>query len=491
LKDGLRVILRHAARWREFTGAAVAANLAADNVAPCVLKPRTDFEAESLLKDIDVHPATLPAISLHTGKEIVKLADTGTQMRNAESEMSGLEALVSKRQVTFLQMGAQSTDAKMLAQCLREYHRDEAVLASLDYDSPARETMLKAASVLYTQGRGLEWGNIAHESSGKLVRLPLYPFQRERYWLDEEGETDLASAQSGQARAGTHTHPLPGRHSQFAHFPGHHFWELELDPQGLEKLLRAQPADGENPHAAIFAEMARAAASEVFGMRMWLVQEVELKSVLPVRAGETRMIQTTLISGQSGEATFHIHSCRAEPQDSWLWHVTGKLRAVERQTDADGIDHSQGLEARLAATRPTREVILAAADADERRRLLEVFLREQIARSLDAAPSRLDIELPLSYLGLDSLLAVEIKQNIESSLGATLPLALLLQDANIVQLADELAQRLSSATNAPAASTSAPGDDETASLMAKLDELSDDEVERLLGQMMTEEEITE
>jgi phthiocerol/phenolphthiocerol synthesis type-I polyketide synthase C len=140
----------------------------------------------------------------------------------------------------------------------------------------------------------------------------------------------------------------------------------------------------------------------------------------------------------------------------------------------------------------TPEAVLAARDDAERLRLLETYLREQIAAVLGFAPSQLDPELPLSHLGLDSLLAVEIKQNVEVGLGTALPLALLLQDANVVVLARALSERLAGAKTAPAAgaghaAASAAVGADPALLLERLEELSDEEVEMLLGSMSNEE----
>ena len=58
-----------------------------------------------------------------------------------------------------------------------------------------------------------------------------------------------------------------------------------------------------------------------------------------------------------------------------------------------------------------RRTFLAAEPA-ARHRLLRSYLSEQVARVLGLSASRLDVEQPLSNLGLDSLMAVELKNRI-------------------------------------------------------------------------------
>lgn len=492
LKDGLRVALCQTICQQEATGAAVGAGLVADNTAQHFAACCTDNQATALLTNINLHPASLPAISLRTGKEIVSFAaapsDTTPQMIKTDINTTAIEPLISKGQLIFLQMGAQAAHANALAQCLRQYHREEAVLASLASDGPAREAMLKAASILYTQGRQLNWANIS-ETKGQVVRLPLYAFQRERHWLDEQDETSSAAEPNACGSASSGKHPLLGWHSQAAHFNGSHLWEIELDQQEFERLHVPQHVDIDGLNAKRFADIALVAGAEAFDRQAWQVKEVEVKSALSVRAGETRLMQTTLVSGDGGAAV-HLYSRRSrESQDSWTLHATVTLRAVAHQVETHGLEPTE--QNTRETNCPTREDILDATSESERQRLLELFLLEQVASALDSAPSRLDVELPLSYLGLDSLLAVEIKQNVERKLGTALPLALLLQDANIIQLAGELAGRLAAAPQAHPVSSIPPEDEQAATLLANLDELSDGEVERLLGQMMAEEEAAE
>src|SRR5207244_8964479 len=52
---------------------------------------------------------------------------------------------------------------------------------------------------------------------------------------------------------------------------------------------------------------------------------------------------------------------------------------------------------------------LRAIKQEERQALLESYLQKQVARVLRIAPSRLDWQQPLSTLGLDSLMVIELQ----------------------------------------------------------------------------------
>src|ERR1700757_2097365 len=58
-------------------------------------------------------------------------------------------------------------------------------------------------------------------------------------------------------------------------------------------------------------------------------------------------------------------------------------------------------------------------------------------------PSSLDIELPLNHLEIDSLIAVELRTQIERDLDIAVPVVHLLDGSSIAGLADWLSNRLS------------------------------------------------
>ena len=82
----------------------------------------------------------------------------------------------------------------------------------------------------------------------------------------------------------------------------------------------------------------------------------------------------------------------------------------------------------------TREAILHAAPT-ERRPLLEAYLLDNVARVLGSTPERIDPDRPLTELGFDSLMAVELISAIKADFEVRLPVVGVLQGASARQLA--------------------------------------------------------
>ena len=129
---------------------------------------------------------------------------------------------------------------------------------------------------------------------------------------------------------------------------------------------------------------------------------------------------------------------------------------------------------------------LQHASAEERREIVETYIREQVARVLGAAADKLDADRPLNELGLDSLMAVELKNRVESALALSLPTRVLMEGPSINRLTDTLLDQQTT----PASSTTPvapPQTERKDDLSARVDQLSDDEVDAFLRELVGEE----
>jgi acyl transferase domain-containing protein/acyl carrier protein len=89
--------------------------------------------------------------------------------------------------------------------------------------------------------------------------------------------------------------------------------------------------------------------------------------------------------------------------------------------------------------------LLLAAEGEERDQLVRDYLRREAARVLGLAADRLDTSLPLSSLGFDSLMAVQLKNRVESDLGVVIPMVQFLQGPSVDQLTPAVGGALATA----------------------------------------------
>lgn len=155
---------------------------------------------------------------------------------------------------------------------------------------------------------------------------------------------------------------------------------------------------------------------------------------------------------------------------------------------------------------PTRKALLAVAP-EQRKQLMQEMLRDKVARVLGSAAGKLDIDKPLTEVGLDSLMAVELRNWIESDLRLNLPIVELMRGPSVARLADILLEQISAADApsppaSPAPAIPAPPrlehangqakkpviSEEAEVLLNRIDDLSNQEVDDLLASMLADQE---
>ena len=129
---------------------------------------------------------------------------------------------------------------------------------------------------------------------------------------------------------------------------------------------------------------------------------------------------------------------------------------------------------------------LLAAEPMERQRLLQSYLSEQVARVLGLPASQLDVQQPLSNLGLDSLMAVELKNRIAVDLGVNVPIVKFLQGFSVAEAATQILAQLTAEAAVPSMPVASIDP-----LLEDLDALSDEQVHSLLTDMLAVEEANE
>jgi NADPH:quinone reductase-like Zn-dependent oxidoreductase/acyl carrier protein len=174
------------------------------------------------------------------------------------------------------------------------------------------------------------------------------------------------------------------------------------------------------------------------------------------------------------------------------------LRALGARVPARFADltGSAGAEEGHASTDSRLRAILEA-DAAELPPLLEIYIRDHLARAMGTSPTRIDTQQSLLSLGLDSLIAMEVRNRINADLGINVPLTKLIQSENINALAAYIAERLLAdrgESSSMAADETIVSDKSDISLsvadaddlLSRIDELTDEEVDRHLSVLQTQ-----
>jgi acyl transferase domain-containing protein/aryl carrier-like protein len=198
---------------------------------------------------------------------------------------------------------------------------DVQVLPSLRRREEERATMLRSLGRLYTLGQPIDWSGVT-PGPAKTLRLPRYPWQRERCWSESEA--------SRVSRLAAPAHPLLGtslRAPQAA-------WETRLDLR-LMPYLKDHCVQGTTIFPATgYLEMALAVAREVFGDGPCRLESVKLANPCFLAADRPRRLRATY---HAEDSTVHIHSRAIDSEEEWEAHASIVLRSGEPAANAAGL----------------------------------------------------------------------------------------------------------------------------------------------------------
>ena len=123
---------------------------------------------------------------------------------------------------------------------------------------------------------------------------------------------------------------------------------------------------------------------------------------------------------------------------------------------------------------------IEAATAEEREPIIAAAVRDVVGSVLRVKPDSLRDDQPLTDLGLDSLMGVEIENSLEATIGVALPPTSLMRARTIGQIAALIASHMGGKTTTAAPAAAAPVEAAVTDDV-DLEALSDEEIEALLG----------
>ena len=195
----------------------------------------------------------------------------------------------------------------------------EKVLPGLRQGHDAWRCMLEPLGALYTQGATVDWQGFDRDYARSKVAAPTYPFQRQRYWIEESAKAPQAVAVQPAPTCG---HPLLGQ--QLATARG--------DVIFSARIARQAPAflNDHRIHGAMvfpatgYIEMALAAGALLLDSETLVIEDVAIRRPLIVPEDADLAMQA-IVRPETDEALLcEIFS--EGPGGRWRLHATARVR---------------------------------------------------------------------------------------------------------------------------------------------------------------------
>ena len=191
-------------------------------------------------------------------------------------------------------------------------------VSSLRRAEDEQRSLLLSLAELVVRGHPIDFA--ALWPSGQVVDLPLYAYQRKRYFFSERSRVDLFRP----------VHPLLGVRSDSSLDPRLHSWDFPLDSDSGSFLVETRDASGSpgstahRAPASLHLELALAAGNALWPGRRIRVTGLESRHLLELAAGGRRAVQVVeRENGRSG-AELRIAS-RTGVGDAFGLHATARI----------------------------------------------------------------------------------------------------------------------------------------------------------------------
>lgn len=291
--------------------------------------PQLDALRDELLdalRDLDPGPTAIPLVSEVTGTWAGEHRFDGAywwrNIRQPVQFAGAVETLVADGYDLFLEISPHPVLASYVAECLAEHDVPGTVVPSLRRDEDEPRTVLRSLATLHVRGRPVDWSALYRD--GACVRLPTYPWQRERHWFEP--------AKPAVASVGVDSgHPLLGRRLPTAH-PS---WETDLDDPRSDYLDAHVVEDSAVFPGAAYVEMALAAARQVHGETPVALEDVELRQLLFLP--RPRQVRLQLLYTPR-DAALEILSAPLDEPAAWRLHATATVRPQGDRGSAAHLD---------------------------------------------------------------------------------------------------------------------------------------------------------
>jgi acyl transferase domain-containing protein/acyl carrier protein len=228
---------------------------------------------------------------------------------------ASIQRLLEDGYDTFLELSAHPILLSGIQQGMHHSAAEGTVLASIRRDEDEHTAMLRSLGLLYSSGYSIDWNRIYPER-GECVRLPGYPWQRQRCWLEP-------GAERGQPIHTDTTNSLLGQHFKSAESAGADYWEIRLDKESLPFLDDHKIEGVAALPASLYVEIASAAAKQALGSQSIALTDVEFHRALFLPDGTSPTLQVIVAPAVDGSASFQIHSSSTQA-GPWTLHASGK-----------------------------------------------------------------------------------------------------------------------------------------------------------------------
>jgi acyl transferase domain-containing protein len=289
--------------------------------------PQVDVLTDDLLRELSTIQPRETKVSMYStvAAERIEgsLLDARYWVRNLRYPVlfsKAVQKLADDGHTVFIELSPHPVLTAAIEETLAGAGKKFHAIPSMEREKDEQLSLRNSVGRLYTIGHPIDWARL-FPFPGKVVSLPLYPWQQQRFWLESQPQQAKNSGASFPATAGQN-HPLLGiRLPEVASLPGSVVWQNE-------------GGEGSSPPSAgACIDMAAAAATAVFGPSLHRISDLKTDVTPGLASNSGARTQFILNTWRSNPASFELFSQGSEPSAEWMKYASGKIEPCEAKAD--------------------------------------------------------------------------------------------------------------------------------------------------------------
>ena len=222
---------------------------------------------------------------------------------------AGIASLLEAGYTRFVEIGPHPVLGHSVKEIAANANKEVFLVPSLNRKSPEQKRMLESLGQLFATGQDVNWRKLI-PPGGRFVRLPNYPWQRERLWLE--------SRESIQDRLGLQGHVFLNNRLASPRC----IWTVEINELFFPFLPDHRVNHEVVLPGAAYVEAGLALHQALHESEVRVLCDLEFHSMLFV---ESKRVQLLAIDFDDKTQRFTVYSCFKEEDAQWQSHATGRL----------------------------------------------------------------------------------------------------------------------------------------------------------------------
>lgn len=289
-------------------------------------------EFAQIAASVTYHPPQIQFISNLTGElETTEIATPDYWCRHVRQPVNFIACMETLRRQDYgicVEIGPKPTLLGMGRSCLP--HPDQVWLPSLRPGQSDLQQIFRSLGDLYTRGAKVNWSEFSPQNTYKVLHLPTYPFQRQRFWWEAASIPGVKPIASGTERQSPmqDQHPLLG-HKLFLAGSQEIRFQAQVSQNFPAYLMDHCLLEQSVFPATAYMEIALAAAKHQFKDQSVTLQALVIEQPLIVVDSVT--LQCVLVPVTPDSYTFEIFSSTLkEGAKLVLRHALGKIQVLDQ-----------------------------------------------------------------------------------------------------------------------------------------------------------------